>query len=325
MNVLVTGGAGYIGSAVVRVLLREGHEVVVFDSLVTGHRAAVPRGVRLVEGDTRDGAAVRAALRGAKAEAVVHLAAISQVGASVLDPRAYFDNNVGGALSLLAAMLDEQVGRIVFSSTAAVYGEPESCPIPEDAPTRPVSPYGDSKRMIETVLGRYGAAYGLRHASLRYFNAAGAMSDAGEDHRPETHLIPRIFQSALGSGPELTVFGRDYPTPDGTCIRDYVHVEDLARAHTLALSALSAEGRVYNLGCGGGFSVEEVLVAARRVTGRPIPVREGPRREGDPAVLVASSARIAAELGWAPEHPGLDGILDSAWAWMQRNPGGYRG
>lgn len=323
MNVLVTGGAGYIGSVVTRVLGREGHDVAVLDSLITGHRGAVPRDVRLVVADTRDTDAVRTALRDHRADAVVHLAAISQVGTSVLDPRGYFDNNVRGSLSLFDAMLAENVGRIVFSSTAAVYGEPEVCPIEESAPTVPKSPYGDTKRMIETVLQRYGVAYGIEHTSLRYFNAAGAQPDAGEDHRPETHLIPKLFQSALGLAPPVTVFGTDYPTPDGTCVRDYIHVEDLARAHTLALGALHREGRVYNLGCGGGFSVQQVLDAARRVSGCPIEVQRGARREGDPAILVASSARIAAELGWAPQYPGIDDILAHAWAWITAHPNGY--
>lgn len=323
MNVLVTGGAGYIGSAVTRVLQREGHEIVVLDNLVTGHRSAVPTGVPLVEADTRDTATVRRALKEHRTEAVVHLAAISQVGTSVIDPRAYFDNNVRGALSMLDAMLAEQVGRVVFSSTAAVYGDPDAGPIDESAPTFPKSPYGDTKRMIETILDRYGSAYGLRHTSLRYFNAAGALPDAGEDHRPETHLIPKLFQSALQLGPRVTVFGTDYPTPDGSCIRDYIHVEDLARAHTLALLGPSGLGNVYNLGCGGGFSVHEVLSAARRVCGRPIEVDMGPRREGDAAVLVASSARASAELGWTPVHVAIDDILASAWEWMAAHPHGY--
>lgn len=325
MNVMVTGGAGYIGSAVARVLEREGHAVAVLDSLVTGHRAAVRPQVPFFHVDTRDTAAVRAALEAHRADAVVHLAAISQVGTSVKEPRAYFDNNVVGALSLLDAMLDVGVRDIVFSSTAAVYGEPDHCPILENAPTRPVSPYGETKRMIEQVLHRYGVAYGLRHTSLRYFNAAGALPDAGEDHRPETHLIPRLLQLAQGRGEPVTVFGTDYPTRDGTCVRDYIHVGDLARAHVLALGALSAEGRVYNLGCGGGFTVNEVLTAARKVTGHPIPVAIGPRREGDPAELVASSARIGAELGWAPEYPEIEDILASAWDWMQRHPHGWPG
>ena len=324
MNVLVTGGAGYIGSAVTRVLLGEGHAVTVLDSLVTGHRGAVPAGAELVVADTRDASSVASILRMARSEAVVHLAAISQVGTSVIRPRDYFDNNVRGALSLLDAMLDVGVGRIVFSSTAAVYGEPERCPIEESAPTRPVSPYGDTKLMIERVLQRYGVAYGLEHTSLRYFNAAGAMTDAGEDHRPETHLIPKLLQSALGNAPPITVFGTDYPTPDGTCIRDYVHVEDLARAHALALGAPGRPGgRVYNLGCGDGFSVAEVLASVRRVTGRAVPVEYGARRAGDPAVLVASSAAIGRELGWSPRFADLDRFVESAWAWMVEHPAGY--
>lgn len=322
MRVLVTGGAGYIGSVVTRVLLAEGHDVVVLDNLLTGHRGAVPGGVPLVVADTRDTASVRRALRDARAEAVVHLAAISQVGTSVRDPQAYFDNNVRGALSLLEAMLAEDVGRIVFSSTAAVYGDPDTCPIEESAATRPKSPYGDTKLFIETVLARYGVAYGLHHTSLRYFNAAGALPDAGEDHRPETHLIPLVFQAVTGRAPPVTLFGDDYPTRDGTCVRDYVHVADLARAHALALAGLSG-GKVYNLGCGGGFTVREVLEAAERVCGRPVPLVRGPRREGDPATLVASSARIAAELGWQPQTPSIEAILASAWAWHCAHPDGY--
>jgi UDP-glucose 4-epimerase len=307
------------------VLAEEGHAVAVLDSLVTGHRAAVAPGVRFFHTDTRDTEGVRLALAAHRADAVVHLAAISQVGTSVREPRAYFDNNVRGALSLLDAMLDQGVRDIVFSSTAAVYGEPDRCPIEETAPTRPVSPYGDTKLMIEQVLDRYGRAYGLRHTSLRYFNAAGALADAGEDHRPETHLIPRLLQLALGRGEPVSVFGDDYPTRDGTAVRDYIHVGDLARAHVLALGALSDTGRVYNLGCGGGFTVNEVLAAARAVTGHAIPVTYGPRRAGDPAELVASSARIREELGWAPRHPGLEDILGSAWAWMRGHPDGWPG
>jgi UDP-glucose 4-epimerase len=271
----------------------------------------------------RDTDMLRRALRESRTEAVVHLAAISQVGTSVLEPRAYFDNNVRGALSLLDAMLDTGVGTIVFSSTAAVYGEPEVSPIEESTPLAPKSPYGDTKRMIETVLERYGTAYGLRHTSLRYFNAAGALPDCGEDHRPETHLIPRILQSALGLGPRLCVYGTDYPTPDGTCIRDYIHVADLAQAHALALRAPAGASTVFNLGSGGGFTVAEVLAAARKVTGRPIPVDYGPRRAGDPAALVASSARIRKELGWKPMFEGLAPILESAWHWHQSAPHGY--
>ena len=323
MRVLVTGGAGYIGSAVTRGLVVAGHEVVVLDNLVTGHRAAVPVGVPLVTADTRNTSEVYHTMTAHRIEAVVHLAAISQVGTSVREPRLYFDNNVRGALSLLDAMLDAGVGKIVFSSTAAVYGDPDQCPIVESAPTRPKSPYGDTKLFIEAVLARYGDAYGLAHTSLRYFNAAGALDDAGEDHRPETHLIPLVLQAVLGSAPPITVFGDDWPTRDGTCVRDYVHVADLARAHVLALDALSAGGSIYNLGCGGGFTVREVLASAERVTGRAVPAVLGARRAGDAAELIASSTVIGEELGWKPTHPGLDDIVASAWQWAQSHPHGY--
>lgn len=323
MRVLVTGGAGYIGSVVTRELLAAGHAAVVLDNLVTGHRESVPAGVPLVEADTRDGAAVRRCLRDHRVEAVVHMAAISQVGTSVIQPREYYDNNVRGGLSLFDAMLDEGVGRVVFSSTAAVYGEPERVPIEENAVTRPTSPYGDTKLFLETALQRYGAAYGLRAACLRYFNAAGAHAEAGEDHRPETHLVPLVLQAALGTGRPITIFGTDYPTADGTAVRDYLHVVDLARAHLLALEATAERSCTYNLGSGTGFSVRQVVHAARRVTGRDIPVLDGPRRAGDPAVLVASSTRIRAELGWTPRHDDIEAIIASAWAWTQSHPRGY--
>lgn len=325
MRVLVTGGAGYIGSVVVEELLSRGDEVVVLDNLCTGHRAAVHPDARFVQGDTRDTPAVTRLLREARIDAVVHMAAHSQVGTSVSDPRSYFDNNVRGGLALLDAMADVGVGRIVFSSTAAVYGEPDHCPIDEGAATRPTSPYGDTKLMLETVLGRYDAAYGLRYAALRYFNAAGASARAGEDHRPETHLIPRLLVAARDGGPAATLFGTDYPTRDGTCVRDYIHVLDLARAHVLALGALGERSRVYNLGNGDGYTVREVVEAAERVTGRTVPVVVGPRRAGDPATLVASSRRIREELGWSPRYPGLDGIIGSAWEWMRRYPQGWPG
>lgn len=318
MRVLVTGGAGYIGSVVTRELLEAGHEAVVLDSLVTGHREAVPRGVPFVEADTRDGVAVRRCLREHRVEAVVHMAAISQVGTSVQQPRLYFDNNVVGGLSLFDAMVDEGVRRVVFSSTAAVYGEPEVVPVDESAPTRPTSPYGDTKLFLETALRRYEVAYGMKSASLRYFNAAGAHAEAGEDHQPETHLVPLVLEAALGRGPGLRVFGTDYPTPDGTAIRDYLHVVDLARAHLLALDATASRSVVYNLGSGTGFSVHQVIEAARRVTGRDIPVSLAERRAGDPAVLVASSRRIRAELGWVPQFDDIEVIIESAWRWARR-------
>lgn len=322
MRVLVTGGAGYIGSVLIERLLARGDTVVIYDNFSTGHRAAVHPEAELVEGDIRDSELLRRVLDHHAVDAVVHMAASSQVGTSVVEPRAYFDNNVRGGLSLLDAMLDVGVTRIVFSSTAAVYGEPEHSPIPEGAATRPESPYGDSKLMIETALRRYDHAYGLRYAVLRYFNAAGASRRCGEDHRPETHLIPRILQAARDGG-SVHIYGDDYPTPDGTCVRDYIHVVDLAEAHALALDAIAAESRTYNLGSGGGHSVRDVILAARRVTGRPIPAELAPRRPGDPAVLVASSTRIRDELGWNPSHAELDEIIGSAWDWMMRNPHGW--
>jgi UDP-glucose 4-epimerase len=320
MNVVVTGGAGYIGSVVAAELLRGGHGVVVVDNLAKGHREAVPPGARFVHADLLDRPRLAEALDGA--EAVVHLAAWSLVGESVSDPAKYYQNNVVAGLALLDAMRDEGIARLVFSSTAAVYGEPARQPIGETDPTAPTNPYGQTKLAFEEALRWWHAAYGLRSVSLRYFNAAGATDTLGEDHDPETHLIPIVLQTAAGQRPEVAIFGDDYPTPDGTCIRDYIHVVDLARAHVLALEAL-VDDRVtttaYNLGCGGdGYSVRAVIDAARRVTGREIPVRIGPRRPGDPARLIASSARIQAELGWVPARQSLDEIIGSAWRWKQR-------
>jgi UDP-glucose 4-epimerase len=319
VNILVTGGAGYIGSVVAAELLADGHRVVVYDNLVKGHREAVPAGAAFVEADLLDEGALRAAMAGHGIGAVVHLAAYSLVGESVAEPAKYYRNNVTAGLALLEAMRAESVGLLVFSSTAAVYGEPDRVPITEDFPCRPTNPYGETKLAFEGALRWYARAYGLRSVSLRYFNAAGATDLLGEDHEPETHLIPLVLRVAAGQSPDVTVFGDDYPTPDGTCVRDYVHVLDLARAHVVALQAL-AEGRVdvasYNLGCGGeGYSVLQVVEAARRVTGHPIPVRAGARRPGDPARLVASSDRMRA-LGWEPRHQDLDAIVASAWRWM---------
>lgn len=323
MRVLVTGGAGYIGSVVAEQLLNFGDEVTVYDALSTGHRAAVPPGARFVHADLADRSALRAALEGV--DAVVHMAAVSLVGVSVKDPAAYYAQNVVLGLGLLDAMRDAGVGRIVFSSSASVYGEPEKQPVEEDDATRPTSPYGETKLALERALHWYDQAYGLRYASLRYFNAAGASARSGEDHDPETHLIPRVLKAALGTGPPITVFGTDYPTRDGTGVRDYVHVLDLADAHVLALHGIGARSRIYNLGCGGeGYSVREVIATARQITGREVPVAYGPRRGGDPAVLVASSARIRAELGWAPKRDALHAIVGSAWDWMQRHPHGWR-
>jgi UDP-glucose 4-epimerase len=321
MKVMVTGGAGYIGSVVTEELLKGGDEVVVYDSLYKGHREAVVEGAAFVKGDLLDTALLRETLTQHRVEAVVHMAADSLVGESVKEPAKYFRNNVLGGLSLLDAMRGAGVSRLVFSSTAAVYGEPAKQPIEESDPTQPTNPYGETKLAFERSLRWYDEAYGLKFVSLRYFNAAGATERSGERHDPETHLIPIVLQAAAGSRPEVTVFGADYPTPDGTCVRDYIHVVDLAQAHVLALHALvkGHPSSIYNLGCGGeGYSVKQVIDCAHRVTGKVIPVRQGPRRAGDPAVLIASSARIVRELGWRPKHQQLDVIVESAWRWMQR-------
>ena len=313
MRVLVTGGAGYIGSGVVEELIRSGHRAVVFDSLYKGHRDAVHPQAEFVEEDLLHADAVRSALRGA--DAVVHMAADSLVGESVGNPAKYYRNNLVAGLVLLDAMRESGARHLVFSSTAAVYGEPLKQPIEESDPTAPTNPYGESKLAFEHALRWYGV-YGLRAISLRYFNAAGATARCRERHDPETHLIPLVLQVALGALPEVTVFGSDYPTADGTCVRDYIHVSDLARAHVLALEALAGghQGGAYNLGCGGrGYSVKQVIDVARSVTGREIAVRTGPRRPGDPAVLVASSLRISAELGWRPRLQDLREIVGSAW------------
>jgi UDP-glucose 4-epimerase len=320
-RILVSGGAGYIGSHTVRRLVDRGYAPVVFDNLSRGHRWAVPEGVPLIVGDLADVGLVTRTLRRYDLGAVIHFAASSQVGESMQDPRLYYANNVGGTLGLLDGMLGAGVERIVFSSTAAVYGDQAGGPLGEDSPLAPTSVYGRTKLMIETILSDYAAAYGLRYAALRYFNAAGADESAaiGEDHDPETHLIPLVLRAARLGQPPLAVFGTDYPTPDGTCVRDYVHVTDLAEAHILALEGL-AERRalVCNLGNGAGFSVREVVRTAERVTGRPVPVREAPRRDGDPSVLVADSSRIRRELGWQPRLADLEVIIRTAWQWEQR-------
>ena len=322
MRVTVTGGAGYIGSVVTEILLQQGHDVLVIDSLVKGHRDAVMPEVAFAEVDLIDAAAVTARLREFRCEAVIHMAAFSQVGESVMEPAKYYRNNVTAGLALLEAMRRADVTRLVFSSTAAVYGEPVTQPISETDATIPSNPYGETKLAFEHALAWYGRAYALRSISLRYFNAAGATATHGEQHDPETHLIPLVLQAASGRLAAVSVFGTDYPTPDGTCIRDYIHVEDLARAHVLALNALGAgagpDTRAFNLGCGGsGYSVAEVIDTAAIVTGRAIAVRTAARRPGDPAVLVASSELIRKELGWAPRHERLEDIIASAWAWMR--------
>ena len=319
MRVAVTGGAGYIGSVVVEVLLRARHDVLVLDNLSKGHRDAVVEPAAFRHIDLLDGAGVATLFREFNCEAVIHMAADSLVGESVVEPAKYYRNNMGAGLSLLNAMRDAGVTRLVFSSTAAVYGEPAKQPIEEDDPTQPTNPYGETKLAFERALCWYASAYGLGSISLRYFNAAGATSRNGERHLPETHLIPLVLQAAAGRAPGVKVFGTDYPTRDGTCVRDYIHVEDLARAHVLGLHAAAAPGicRAYNLGCGGdGYSVREVIDAAERITARPIPVAVGPRRDGDPAVLVASSDRISKDLGWRPRHQQLEPIIASAWEWM---------
>ena len=314
MRVLVTGGAGYIGSGVVEELLASGHRAVVYDNLYKGHRDAVHPAAEFVHADLLDAKALHAAISGA--DAVVHLAAHSLVGESVQEPAKYYRNNVVAGLALADAMREHGVRWLVFSSTAAVYGEPAKQPIEETDPTAPTNPYGETKLAFENALRWYSAAYGLRSISLRYFNAAGATARCRERHEPETHLVPVVLQAAAGRIPEVTIFGADYPTPDGTCVRDYIHVSDLARAHLLALQALAAghAGGSYNLGCGGsGYSVMQVIEVARSVSGRDIRVRIGPRRPGDPAVLVASSQRIMRDLGWRPRLQDLREIVRSAW------------
>jgi UDP-glucose 4-epimerase len=327
VRVLVTGGAGYVGSVSVEELLAAGHSVTVLDSLAKGHRAAVAEEARLVEGNVSEGALVERTLREDGIEAVLHCAGRALVGESMSDPALYYHENVTGGVALLDAMRAAHVSRIVFSSSAAVYGAPESTPIDESQATRPVNTYGETKRAFESAMEWYGRAYGLRGVALRYFNVAGASQRYGEDHDPETHLIPNLLAGVAGGRP-VTIFGTDYDTPDGTCIRDYIHVEDLADAHiaALELTASSAAGlEVCNLGSGSGFSVLEVLEAAQSVVGRPVPQAIGPRREGDPPVLVASNERAAAVLSWRPKQGSLEEMIGSAWAWRQDHPHGYGG
>jgi UDP-glucose 4-epimerase len=322
MKLLVTGGAGYIGSIVAQQLIRDGHEVVVLDDLSRGHRAAVPEGARFVEVSLLDEEATRAALAEGF-DGVMHFAALALVAESVAHPERYHRGNIVGALNLLDGMRDAGVGRLVFSSTCAVYGEPDVVPMHEDIPTAPVNAYGNSKLAVDRIIADECRAHGLGAASLRYFNVAGASGPLGEDHEPETHLIPLVLRAAAGVLDHVKVFGTDYPTRDGTAVRDYIHVEDLARAHALALDGLEGgRHRVYNLGTGDGYTVKEVVDTARRVTGREITAIEEPRRSGDPAALVAASDRIRDELGWKPEK-GLDEMVGDAWTWHQAHPGGY--
>ncbi len=325
MNILVTGGAGYIGSVTVEALRERGDNVVVVDNLVMGHRAAVDREIPFHAVDIRYTERMEEILRVHRIDGVVHFAAASLVGESVANPAKYMDCNLGGTLSLLKAMRAADVPRIVFSSSAATYGEPRVIPIPEDHPTNPTNPYGLTKRIMEQVMETYSAAYGLGFASLRYFNACGATPTRGEHHEPESHLIPLILQVALGQRPSIAIYGTDYDTPDGSCIRDYVHVTDLADAHLRALDHLAAGkgSLICNLGNGSGFSVREVIKACREVTGYAIPVVESPRRAGDPSRLVADATRAREVLGWKPTRSGLREIIIDAWAWHSAHPRGY--
>jgi UDP-glucose 4-epimerase len=321
MNVFVTGGAGYIGSICVEELLGSGHQVTVFDNLAEGHRRAIDKRARFIEGDLADDNLVTRAIGGSKADAVMHFAASALVGESMTSPGKYFGNNVGNGVKLLNACVAAGVKKFVFSSTCATYGPPERVPMTEDLPQRPINPYGESKLMFEKILGWYQQIHGLEFVSLRYFNAAGASEQFGEDHRIETHLIPNVLKVALGQKPDCEVFGTDYPTPDGTCIRDYIHIIDLAQAHILAL-APGKQG-FYNLGNGDGYSVREVIQMCEKVTGKSIPSVEKPRRPGDPPKLVASADKAKRELGWNPQLPKLEDIVASAWRWHQIHPNGY--
>ena len=325
MNILLTGGAGYVGSHAAWVLARGGHDVWAYDNLSYGHRAAAPAG-KLVEGDLMDGPKLVEVMPSRRIEAVMHFAAFAYVGESVTDPAKYYQNNVVGTLSLLDAMRTAGVRKLVFSSTCATYGVPDVVPITETEKQSPINPYGYTKLVMERAMADYAQAYGLGYAALRYFNASGAASDGsiGEDHDPETHLIPLVLDVALGKRPEVLVFGDDYPTPDGTCIRDYIHVEDLAEAHILALEKIvPGEGLKLNLGTGHGASVQEVIDACREVTGHPIPARIVERRAGDPPMLVADASLAQKTLGWKPKFVGIKPIVESAWAWHKAHPNGY--
>jgi UDP-glucose 4-epimerase len=326
MKTLVTGGAGYIGGTVVRQLLRAGHNVTVYDDLGHGKRENVPAGVPLLVGDVADSTKLNDLFAREKFDAVLHFAALIEAGESVLYPEKFFANNTAATLTLLDAMAAHRIPRFVFSSTAAVYGNPhfseKPTPIPETAKLAPVNPYGESKLRVEQALPKFREQYGLRTAVLRYFNVAGAVESYGEQHEPESHLIPLLLDVALGLRQSIKIYGTDYPTPDGTCVRDYIHVADVGRAHLLALDALAAkESLLYNLGNGRGFSVREVIEAVRRVTGHNLPAIAEPRRPGDPAVLVAGAAKIAAELGWQPQIAQLDEIIASAWTWHRHRFG----
>lgn len=328
MAILVCGGAGYIGSHAVRALLNSKEEVIVLDNLQTGHRDSVPENVKLLVGDLKDKEFLDKVFKENKIEGVIHFAADSLVGESMTNPGKYFENNVVGSLNLITAMKENGVDKIVFSSTAATYGEPENVPILESDKTLPTNPYGESKLIVEKMLKWYDMAYGLKYTVLRYFNVAGAYptGEIGEDHKTETHLIPIILQVALGKREKIGIYGDDYPTEDGTCIRDYIHVMDLVDVHILAMNRLRAggESRIYNLGNGEGFSVKEVIEVAREVTNHEIPAEVTPRRAGDPARLVASSAKAMEELKWTPKYNSLKSIIETAWKWHKNNPNGYK-
>ena len=319
MRILVTGGAGYIGGTVARVLIDAGHSVTIYDSLCHSKKSALPERAEFIQGDLADRALLESTLNAKRYDGVMHFAALIEAGESMLKPELYFRNNTSGTLTLLEAMLATGHNRLVFSSTAACYGEPEKTPIEEDAKLQPTNAYGESKLLVEYMLRWFHQVHGFRYASLRYFNVAGAIPGYGESHEPESHLIPLILDVALGRRASIKIFGNDYPTPDGTCIRDYIHVKDLTDAHLLALNALEKSGRlIYNIGNGQGFTVRQVIDSVRRVTGKTIPVEEQPRRPGDPAVLVASSEKIQRELDWKPSFTDLDKIVASAWEWHQK-------
>jgi UDP-glucose 4-epimerase len=327
MNVMVAGGAGYIGSHAVRQLIEAGHNVVAVDNLYRGHRRAVHPQAVFCQLDLADTQELESVLRRHAIDCVMHFAALAYVGESVEEPLSYYHNNTAGTVSLLRAMQAADVTRMVFSSTCATYGEPETTPIVETLPQQPINPYGWSKWFVERILKDYAASrQDFGFVSLRYFNVAGCAADGslGEDHNPETHLIPRLLLAALGKVEKITIFGTDYPTPDGTCIRDYVHVDDLCAAHIVAMNALGpGEGRFYNLGIGRGYSVKEVLESARRVTGREIPVEYGCRRPGDPAILFADAGKVRRELGWSARYTQIDEIVATAWNWLENHPDGY--
>jgi UDP-glucose 4-epimerase len=321
MKIFVTGGAGYIGSICVEQLLAAGHEVTVFDNLSEGHRLAVDPGAHLSVGDLQNREDIEGAIRKAKPDAVMHFAANALVGESMENPSKYFRNNVSAGINLLDAMVSNGVGKFVFSSTCATFGPPDRLPIDETLPQRPINPYGESKLIFEKILRWYDEIHRIKAVALRYFNAAGATEKYGEDHRIETHLIPNVLKVALGQKSHVDIYGTDYETPDGTCVRDYIHILDLAQAHMLALQ--TADSARYNLGTGGGTSVREIIACCERVTGKKIAVVEKPRRPGDPARLIAASDKIQGELGWKPRFQSIDAIIESAWAWHLKHPGGY--